>query len=152
MLPILLLSMLVLGPWKDPEGIQLPADADVLRPAVLPMLIAGTRMHLGVLVAVLVALAAWLVMSRSILGFEIRVVRLGAERRRAMPASAAQRMVWLTHAGRAAASPGSPAMFEVAGPIGQLIPKLTAGLRLHRDHRRLPRPAAIRSASSSPAS
>ena len=85
-------------------------------------------------------------MTRTVIGFEIQVVGQA-------PAAAAyagfdrNRMVWLcllTSGGLA----GLAGLFEIAGPIGQLIPSADARLRLHRDHRRLPRPAASVWASS----
>ena len=42
--------------------------------ATLPILLSGTRLHVGALVALLVALAGWILMSRTIIGFEVKVV------------------------------------------------------------------------------
>ena len=42
----------------------------------------------------------------------------------------------------AARWPGWPGVLEAAGPIGQLQPSMSPGLRLRRHHRRLRRPAA----------
>ena len=42
----------------------------------------------------------------------------------------------------AAGWPALPDLFEVAGPIGQLVPQPIARLRFHRDHRRFSRPPA----------
>jgi ABC-type uncharacterized transport system permease subunit len=121
----LLLSLLVLGPWKDPEGHNFPQSRMFSDSALLPTLVDGTRLHAGVPVALLVALLAWLVMSRTLLGFQIRTVGLA-------PAAARyagfdrNRIVWVTMmAGSGLA--GLAGVFEVAGPIGQLIPKITPG-------------------------
>jgi len=121
----LLLSMLVYGPWKDPAGFGFPQSRMFTDSALLPMILAGTRLHLGALVALLVAVAAWVVMARTVIGFEIRVVGQA-------PAAAAyagfdrNRMIWLcllTSGGLA----GLAGLFEVAGPIGQLIPNPSPG-------------------------
>ena len=121
----LFLSLLVLGPWKDPEGLNFPQSRMFSDSALLPVLIAGTRLNAGALVALAAALAGWLVMQRSILGFEIRTV--GAAPAAARYAGFSRnRVVWLTMlAGGGLA--GLAGVFEVAGPIGQLIPKLTPG-------------------------
>jgi simple sugar transport system permease protein len=71
---IQLLSYLVGGPWKDPNGRNFPATAPLLPGQTLPILIPGTTVHLGVAIAVILPFLFWLVMSRSVFGFQIRVV------------------------------------------------------------------------------
>ena len=121
----LFLSTLVFGPWKDPMGFNFPQSELFGDSAILPVVLAGTRLHLGVIVALLVAVAGWIVMTRTIIGFQIRVVGQA-------PAAAAfagfsrKRMIWmalLTSGGLA----GLAGLFEVAGPIGQLIPSISPG-------------------------
>ena len=121
----LLLSLLVLGPWKDPEGMNFPQSRMFSDSALLPTLVEGTRMHAGTLVSLAVALIAWVVMTRSILGFEIRTV--GAAPAAARYAGFSRsKVVWLTMlAGGGLA--GLAGVFEVAGPIGQIIPKISPG-------------------------
>ena len=121
----LVLTMLVFGPWKDPEGFNFPQSRMFSESAVLPVVVEGTRMHAGVIVALLVAVVAWIVMTRTLTGFQIRAVGLA-------PAAARyagfdrRRTIWLTMlAGGGLA--GLAGLFEVAGPIGQLIPTLTPG-------------------------
>ena len=119
------LSYLVLGPWKDPEGMNFPQSRMFSDSAILPLLVEGTRVHAGVLVSLAVALVAWIVMSRSILGFEIRTV--GSAPAAARYAGFSQtRVVWMTMLAAGGLS-GLAGLFEVAGPIGQLIPKITPG-------------------------
>jgi simple sugar transport system permease protein len=121
----LLLSMMVYGPWKDPAGFGFPQSRLFTDSALLPMILEGTRLHLGAVAAVLIAVAAWVVMTCTVIGFEIRVVGQA-------PAAAAyagfdrNRMIWLcllTSGGLA----GLAGLLEIAGPIGQLIPNLTPG-------------------------
>ena len=119
------LSYLVLGPWKDPEGMNFPQSRMFSDSATLPILVEGTRVHAGVLVALVVVLGGWFVMSRSILGFEIRTV--GSAPAAARYAGFSQtRVVWLTLM-VASGLAGLAGLFEVAGPIGQIIPKITPG-------------------------
>jgi simple sugar transport system permease protein len=121
----LILTILVYGPWKDPEGMNFPQSRLFSDSALLPILISGTRLHLGTLIALLVALAAAVVMARSVIGFEIRTIGAAPAAGRYAGFSR-ERIIWLTMmAGSALA--GLAGLFEVAGPIGQLIPKITPG-------------------------
>src|SRR5260221_3558223 len=69
----LLLIYLVTGPWRDPEGYGFPQTALFSEAATVPILIEGTRVHLGVALAVAAALIAWLLLQRSVFGFALRV-------------------------------------------------------------------------------
>ncbi len=121
----LFLSMLVYGPWRDPMGFNFPQSRMFTESAILPVVLAGTRLHLGVIVALLVAVTGWVLMTRTIIGFQIRVVGQA-------PAAAAfagfsrTRMIWLTLMTSGGLA-GLAGLFEVAGPIGQLIPVITPG-------------------------
>jgi general nucleoside transport system permease protein len=119
------LSYLVLGPLKDPEGLNFPQSRMFSDSAMMPILVEGTRIHAGVPVALAVALIGWIVMSRSILGFEIRTV--GAAPAAARFAGFSQtRVIWMTLMASSGLA-GLAGAFEVAGPIGQLIPRITPG-------------------------
>ena len=121
----LVLTMLIYGPWKDPEGFNFPQSRMFSDSAMLPLLVEGTRLNLGALVALLVALAAWVVMSRSIVGFQIRTMGLAPAAGRYAGFNR-NRVIWLTMmAGSGLA--GLAGLFEVAGPIGQIIPRISPG-------------------------
>ncbi len=121
----LFLSALVYGPLKDPAGFNFPQSRMFTDSALLPIVLEGTRLHAGTVVVILVAAAAWVLMSFTIVGFQIRV--LGQA-----PAAARyagfhrKRLIWLCLllSGGLAGLAGA---FEVAGPIGQLIPVITPG-------------------------
>jgi ABC-type uncharacterized transport system permease subunit len=68
------LGYLVGGPWKDPNGRNFPATAPLQPDQMLPILVPGTTIHLGVLIAVILPFVFWAVMARSVFGFQIRVV------------------------------------------------------------------------------
>lgn len=121
----LVLSILIFGPWKDPDGYNFPQTRMFTDAATLPILVEGTRMHLGVLVALLVAVAAWFLMGRTVLGFQIRVVGQAPAAAR-FAGFSGKRITWfsLLFSGALAGLAGT---FEAAGPIGQLIPQLTPG-------------------------
>jgi simple sugar transport system permease protein len=121
----LLLSLLVYGPWKDPDGYGFPESRVFSASATLPILLSGTRLHVGALVAVLVALAGWILMSRTIIGFEVKVVGQAPAAARYAGFSR-ERMIWfclLLGGGLA----GLAGLFEVAGPVGQLVPVISPG-------------------------
>lgn len=66
----LLLGYLVFGPWKDPGGMGFPMTAEYPMAARIGM-IAGTRLHWGLIVCVLLSLAAWVFLNRTRVGYEI---------------------------------------------------------------------------------
>jgi simple sugar transport system permease protein len=121
----LLLSWLVHGPWRDPEGYNFPQSKLFAENALLPNLLPETRLNAGFLLALAIVAIAWLFVRRHIVGFEMRVAGLA-------PAAAnyagisARRNVWLGMlAGGACA--GLAGVGEAAGPIGQLLPSMSPG-------------------------
>lgn len=120
-----LLIYLVTGPWRDPEGFGFPQTAMFPDAAEAPRLVAGTSVHVGVLLAPLAAAGLWLVLERSILGFQFRV--LGQAPRAARFAGFSEvRLVWaamMISGGLA----GLAGMLEVTGAIGQLTPVISPG-------------------------
>ncbi len=120
-----LLIYLVTGPWRDPEGFGFPQTALFPDAAEAPKLIEGTNVHLGVALAPLVAVGLWLLLERSLLGFQFRV--LGQAPRAARFAGFSEpRLVWaaLMISGGLA---GLAGMLEVSGTIGQLTTVISPG-------------------------
>ncbi len=68
------LGYLVGGPWKDPNGRNFPATAPLQPDQTLPVLFPGTTVHLGVAIALVLPFVFWLVMSRAVFGYQVRVV------------------------------------------------------------------------------
>ncbi len=73
---LLLVNYLVEGPWKDPMSLGWPQAAPIIDEGVLPKLVEKSRLHLGLLVGLVSALAVWLVMRFTVWGYEIRAVGL----------------------------------------------------------------------------
>ena len=121
----LLLIYLVTGPWRDPDGYGFPGSAPFSANATSPLLFDRYRVHLGVLIALLAAVLGWIVMTRSVVGFQLRV--LGQAPRAARFAGFSQtRLIWLSlMIGGGLA--GLAGMFEVAGPIGLLNLNISPG-------------------------
>jgi simple sugar transport system permease protein len=65
------LNLLASTWFKDP-GASFPRTPDVHPEAVLPILLEGTKMHAGIIVALLAAVVVWFILFKSTLGFEIR--------------------------------------------------------------------------------
>jgi simple sugar transport system permease protein len=121
----LFLSAMVYGPWKDPMGFNFPQSEMFGDSAILPIVLEGTRLHLGFIVALLVAVAGWVLMTRTIIGFQIKVV--GQAPAAALFAGFSRnRMIWLSLLVSGGLA-GLTGLFEVAGPIGQLIPSISPG-------------------------
>jgi simple sugar transport system permease protein len=121
----LLLSLLVYGPWKDPQGFNFPQSRMFTDSALLPGILAGTRLTVGAVVALLVAVAVWVVMTFTIVGFQVRVVGQAPAAAR-FAGFSRNRIVWVTLL-ISGAFAGLAGVFEITGPIGQLIPVITPG-------------------------
>lgn len=67
------LSWLVGGPWKDPEGRNFPVTAPLADSQTLPVWGTST-VHLGVALAVILPFVFWYLMKHTVFGFQIRVV------------------------------------------------------------------------------
>ncbi len=121
----LLLSWLVHGPMKDPAGFGFPQSPLFGRDARLPILLEGTRLHVGALLAPAAAAAAWLMLARSVIGFQLRVAGL-APRAAHYAGFSSRRVLWtvLAISGALAGLAGGA---EVLGPIGQLTPSVSPG-------------------------
>jgi simple sugar transport system permease protein len=122
---VLLLSVLVHGPLRDPDGLNFPESRLFQDSAELPRLMQGKRAHIGALVALAAVGAAWLLLGRHIVGFQVKV--LGQSPQAARFAGYSEtRLIWfcfIVSGGLA----GLAGLFEAAGPVGQLVPALPAG-------------------------
>jgi len=124
----LLLSLLVHGPLRDPDGFNFPESRLFHDAATLPVVLSGTRLHIGAPVAIFVALLSWLLLSRTLLGFALRVN--GAAPRAARHTGFSQaKLVWFSLLFTGALA-GLAGLFEVSGPIGQLTPVISLVMAL----------------------
>jgi len=71
---ILFIQMLVEGPLKDPLSMGWPQSVPLIAEAKLPKLLPRLRMHWGLIVGLVAALVLWLMVRKTVLGFEIRAV------------------------------------------------------------------------------
>ncbi|MFO1070272.1 MAG: ABC transporter permease [Geminicoccaceae bacterium] len=121
----LVLSTLVYGPWKDPDGFNFPQSKFFADNAILPIILSETRLHVGFLVTLLVVAGAWVLVTRSLVGFQVRVIGSAPEAA-AFAGFSRKRLIWLTML-LSGGLAGLAGLFEVAGPIGQLVPRISPG-------------------------
>ncbi len=119
------MDYLVRGPWRDPHGLNFPTTAPFDPVATVPVLFDGSRVHAGALVALIVVMAVAVMLGRTIMGFEIRLVGAAPKAAR-FSGFNADRLVLFTFAVSGALA-GLAGIIEVAGPIGYLQPDISPG-------------------------
>ena len=119
------LSYMVFGPWKDPAGYNFPQTKTFEAVTQIPRLMAGSRMSIGLVIALAGVAALWIFLFRTRAGFAQQVGGLAPAAARYAGFSS-RRALWtaLMVSGGAAGLAGA---LEVAGPIGQLNPHVPAG-------------------------
>jgi simple sugar transport system permease protein len=122
---LLFVSYLLEGPMKDPMGMGWPKSPALDKAARLPRLVEGLRLHWGFALAILSAIAVWVIQTRTTLGYEIRAVGLNAEAARfsGIPVGRVMIKTALLSGGLAALAGFS----EVAGLKGNLTLDLSPG-------------------------
>ena len=115
-----ILAKAATGFLKNPEGMGFPGSRNFssFPAAANPELIPGSGLHWGGVAALLVAMAAWVLLSRHIIGFQIRLTGQ-APRAARLAGVAPQRLVVLCM-GLSGALAGLAGLFEVTGPAGQI--------------------------------
>jgi ABC-type uncharacterized transport system permease subunit len=119
------LDWLVRGPWKDPQGFNFPVSVNFDPAATLPILFDGGTLHLGVLLAPIVAIIAAIVFSKTLFGFKVRLV--GSSPRAARFAGFSDRSITLAVFAISGALAGLAGVVEVSGKIGQLLTSISPG-------------------------
>jgi ABC-type uncharacterized transport system permease subunit len=122
---IQLLGYMVQGPWKDPGGYNFPQSKTFEAVTQIPRLMSGSRVSVGLLIALVGAGVLWVFLFRTRAGFAQQVGGLAPAAARYAGFSS-RRALWtaLLVSGGAAGLAGA---LEVAGPIGQLTPYVPAG-------------------------
>ena len=121
----MVLSYLVYGPWKDPGGYNFPQTKTFDAVTQIPRLMQGSRVSIGLLIALLGAAGLWIFLFRTRAGFAQQVGGLAPAAARYAGFSS-RKALWialLTSGGAA----GLAGALEVAGPLGQLTPYVPAG-------------------------
>ncbi len=121
----MVLSYLVYGPWKDPNGYNFPQTINFLPVTKIPKLATGFRVNIGLLVALASVAVFWLFLFRSYSGYQLQVGGLAPAAARYAGFSS-RKALWtalLLSGGMA----GLAGALEAAGPLGQLTPHVPAG-------------------------
>jgi len=121
----MLLGYLVYGPWKDPGGYNFPQTKTFEAVTQIPRLMSGSRVSVGLLIALACAAGLWVFLFRTRAGFAQQVGGLAPDAARYAGFSS-RKALWvalLTSGGAA----GLAGALEVAGPIGQLTPYVPVG-------------------------
>ena len=119
------LGYLVYGPWKDPAGYNFPQTRTFEAVTQIPKLMKGSRVNLGLVLALGGAALLWIFLFRTRAGFAQQVGGLAPAAARYAGFSS-RRALW-TALLVSGATAGLAGALEVAGPIGQLTPYVPAG-------------------------
>jgi simple sugar transport system permease protein len=76
---IQIVSWLVRGPMLDPQSFGLPQSAQFVEAARLPLLMKGTRLHAGLIIALLAVVVVYILLTRTSLGFRVQAVGMNAQ-------------------------------------------------------------------------
>ena len=121
----MVLGYLVYGPWKDPAGYNFPQTKTFEAVTQIPRLMSGSRVSVGLILALVGVAAVWIFLFRTRAGFAQQVGGLAPSAARYAGFSS-RKALWLAllTSGGAAGLAGA---LEVAGPIGQLTPYIPSG-------------------------
>lgn len=121
---LLLVNALLNGPWRDPET-GFPESAPIAASAEFPQLIDRSRVHLGLVVALVIVAIAWFVITRTSAGLKLRAV--GSSPRAAAFAGLNVNGTLLRAALVSGAIAGVAGVSEVAGIQDRLTGGLSSG-------------------------
>ena len=121
----LVLSFLVHGPWKDPQGYNFPQTRMFVPEALVPVLVPSSRLHLGAPIALVAVAVTWAFMFRTFAGYQLQVGGLAPLAARYAGFSS-RRALW-TSLSISGGFAGLAGALEAAGPLGQLTPHVSPG-------------------------
>ena len=122
---LLLVSLMLDGPMKDPTAMGWPQSVALMGELELSKLVAQTRVHSGLLIAAALAVAVWVLMKYTVLGFDIRAV--GANARAAAFAGVPVTRTVVLVAMLSGALAGLAGAIEVAGRTSYLTLDMSPG-------------------------
>ena len=122
-----MLASMALGLLRNPDGGGFPGSRNLAQyPAAANLeLIPGTGMHWGVVAAFVAVIAAFVLLQRHILGFDIKLA--GQAPRAARFAGVSPTALVLVCMGLSGALAGMAGLFEVAGPSGKISIDFASG-------------------------
>jgi ABC-type uncharacterized transport system permease subunit len=120
-----LLSYLVQGPWKDPQGYNFPQTITFLAQTRVPRLLEGSRANWGAVLALVSMGLVWLFMHKTHAGYRLEVGGLAPRAARYAGFSSSSAL-W-TALLLSGALCGLAGALEVTGPVGQLTTHVPLG-------------------------
>lgn len=122
---LLIVGLMVEGVLKDPMAFGWPQSVPVAAGLRLPDLVPRSRLHVGIVLAVVVVLLVWLVQARTVFGAETRAAGLNprAAAFAGVPITATLVKVALLSGGLA----GLAGAIEVLGPVGYVTTTMSPG-------------------------
>ena len=122
----LFLDWMVRGPWRNPQGMNFPETRNFHEYAILPEIWASSgRAHWGFIFALVAAVAVWFMLSKTLRGYEVKVLGQSPRAGRFAGFSSAK-MVFFAFVVSGALA-GLAGISEVSGAIGQLRPTISPG-------------------------
>lgn len=118
-------SALLNGPWRNPIS-QWPQSPEIADSAIFPKLIPRSRLHLGFILAVIVIVVLWFVLTRTAFGLRMRAVGLGTQAARFAGIKVERTMLIAALVSGGIA--GLAGVSEVAGIHYHLIDAISGGL------------------------
>ena len=122
---LLLVSLMLDGPMKDPTAMGWPQSVALMGELELSKLVEQTRVHSGLLIAAALAVAVWVLMKYTVLGFDIRAT--GANARAAAFAGVPVTRTVVLVAMLSGALAGLAGAIEVAGRTSYLTLDMSPG-------------------------
>jgi simple sugar transport system permease protein len=119
---VLLLSAMLQGPMRNPSGFNFPESRLFHDSALLPIIWQGTRLNLGLIIAVILSFVTWFGIKKHMSGMQIKITG-SAPRAAKFAGFDDKKTVWfsLLISGGVA---GLAGLFEIIGPAGQITPGL----------------------------
>jgi len=122
---ILFVGLMVEGPLKDPMAFGWPQSVPVASDLRLPDLVARSRLHVGLLVALLAVAVVWVVQMRTVFGAETRAA--GLNPRAAAFAGVPLGRTLMLVAALSGGLAGLAGAIEVLGPTGYVTTTMSPG-------------------------
>ena len=119
-----LINAILQGPWLDPV-FHWPQSPRIAAAAEYPIIVPGSRVHLGLLVGVVVMLVLWWVIARTPFGLKLRAVGLNRQAARFMGINVGRTILIAALVSGGIA--GLAGMGEVAGIHHRLLEDISAG-------------------------
>jgi len=121
----MVLSYLVYGPWRDPQGFNFPQTVSFAAPTKVPRLFEGLRVNIGLLIALVAVVGMAIFLFRLFRGMQAQIGGLAplAARYGGFSSRASLWTALLASGGLA----GLAGALEATGPLGQLTPYVPVG-------------------------